>query len=403
MYINDLPPEVLGEIFTEALALIPLGHSTHRGYIIRRSHRWEPLNFVHVCRYWREIALSMQTLWTSIDATKFKGEALIHWLSFARSSPLHLAYWPLGGLKWGKPVDDKTLRKSEELLRHFPLCADRWDSLYFRVQNFELTEAFAKMLKIAAPHSPLRIFEIEMKHDGTPPRIIETLTSAISSFPSLRHLSWTFNSIQITLPRVLQWNVLETVYVNACIEVEDFMWCLTQCTSARNVTLLGIGRESKRRVTNAFDNVQCILPRLNFLTINECCDPHRLLQHFTLPSLVYLEIQAIYGTSNVLQDFLVRSQSPLQTFKLEVDNMKKEDVIGCLLTPSLQSVASMLVSLVFIGSEPYLADIVQRRPDILRTLPKLTAWRDRTGHNIGWKTSGEEIVRPPGFNISGGL
>lgn len=392
MIINDLPPEILGQIFVQATILQPIGRNTHKGFLIRRSHKWAPLNFVHVCRYWREVALSMQTLWSSFSADEFKPDALTHWLSFARSSSLHLAYWLGERSEWGQPVEEKIVKDAKEMLHQFSLCADRWDSLYFRVQNFELTEALGTMLAATASRSPLRKFEIHMAHDDTPPKVIDTLTSAIASFPSLRYLSWTFNSIRSSLPRVFPWHVLEHVYVRGNIEVEEFMWCLMECTSARNVTFLGIGRDNKRTVTDAFTSVHCILPALESLTMNEYCDPYRILQHFTLPSLVYLEVQTVYGPSTALQDFLVRSQCPLQTFYLEVADMKKEDVIGCLLTPYLRSVPDVIVFL-YVKSERYLADLVQRRPDILRNLPKLNAWRDRTGYNIGWKRSSGKVLK----------
>lgn len=388
MFINELPPEVLGEIFVTAAMSTQLGRRIHKGYIVRKSHQWAPLNLVHVCRYWREIALSIQTLWSSFDTKNFRPEALTHWLSFARSSPLHLAYWPRDGVEWGKPVEEGVLKKSKDMLHHLSLCADRWHSLYFHADNFEITEALAEMLGIAASRSPLQRFEIHLTHDDAPPKVLDNLTSALSSFRSLRDLTWIFPSTNSTLPRLFAWHALETVYVHACVEVEDFIQCLMHCTSARKVTFLGISWGNKRRVTDAFKNAHCTLPTLESLTLNDSCDPRRFIQHFTLPSLLFLEIHTRQGREfmSVFHEFLARSQCPLRTFKIDITwgRMLEDQVISCLSTPNLPSVPEVAVSL---SSEPKtnLSYIVRMRPDLLRDLPKLEAWNDKAGYNIGWR------------------
>lgn len=73
--------------------------------------------------------------------------------------------------------------------------------------------------------------------------------------------------------------------------------------------------------------------------------------------------------------------------------MEKEDVTACLLTHYLRSVPNVVAELRDSAPEPYLADIVQMRPDILCTFPELMTWFGRTGHNMGWKTSEKEMVR----------
>lgn len=388
MTVNDLPPEVLGEIFLLATVCVPLalGQKFHTGYIIRSSDGFCPLNLVHVCRYWRAVAFSMQSLWTSFCGDEFTPDSLAHWLSFSQSSALHFALSPMSRLGWMKGIDDSTLKASKAMIHQFSLYSDRWDSLYFNLGYFEVTEALADMLQASALQSPLQKLEITFWRDNTPQKIIENLISAIASFPSVRYFGWTFNCRQGTLPHAFPWHGLEDVYVDASIEVEEFIWCLMQCTSARIVTFRGRGWDNKRRVTGAINNIHSTLTKLESLNIDQHCDPSRFLQFFTLPSLVSLEIQGLERPSSVFQRFFVRSQCPLTRFTVDDTrfSLTDDEIVECLSIPYLRSTPEVSVTINY-KPKTYLQSITDVRPRILDDFPGIATWHDRMGRRIGWR------------------
>jgi len=84
--INFLPPEVLGEIFLASL---------RNTFPIHDNYSVPPLQFCHVCSYWRQTALSTPGLWARLlinrDATPQEIEGITtKWFSSAGGLPLSL-------------------------------------------------------------------------------------------------------------------------------------------------------------------------------------------------------------------------------------------------------------------------------------------------------------------------
>ncbi|KAL1754141.1 hypothetical protein FB107DRAFT_216339 [Schizophyllum commune] len=58
-FVNEIPPEILAEIFVHTLPL--------RVEYAKPNRRYEPLVISHVCRYWRDVAINLPTLWQRIS------------------------------------------------------------------------------------------------------------------------------------------------------------------------------------------------------------------------------------------------------------------------------------------------------------------------------------------------
>ncbi|KAL1679156.1 hypothetical protein EV122DRAFT_289859 [Schizophyllum commune] len=58
-FVNEIPPEILAEIFVHTLPL--------RVEYAKPDRWYEPLVISHVCRYWRDVAINLPTLWQRIS------------------------------------------------------------------------------------------------------------------------------------------------------------------------------------------------------------------------------------------------------------------------------------------------------------------------------------------------
>ncbi|KAL1679155.1 hypothetical protein EV122DRAFT_277549 [Schizophyllum commune] len=58
-FANEMPPEILAEIFVHTLPL--------RVDDAKPNRRYEPLVISHVCRYWRDVAINLPTLWQRLS------------------------------------------------------------------------------------------------------------------------------------------------------------------------------------------------------------------------------------------------------------------------------------------------------------------------------------------------
>ncbi|KAA1468766.1 hypothetical protein DENSPDRAFT_834192 [Dentipellis sp. KUC8613] len=110
-YINQLPPEILTQIFSCLQADDPLQFNSSRYHHLEAGGRnlgWVLVS--HVCRFWRQVALEYPVLWSTLPLTlsKWMDEALAR----SKEAPLVLKY-----LRNGSASDESLLLALAELRR----------------------------------------------------------------------------------------------------------------------------------------------------------------------------------------------------------------------------------------------------------------------------------------------
>ncbi|CAA7260439.1 unnamed protein product [Cyclocybe aegerita] len=158
--IRRFPPELLVEIFSWVVqeSPFPTRHSAAYPYELAFCNSFRALAFTHVCSYWRQVALSIPQLWTSIP--------------FLNKIYLNESVWlPHTSLVEGDPADAASLEPLCSVLAH----ANRWSTamihvcptIYESLPTLDFSLLHALNLRVVLPTGPDRIREGDYRGTNT--------------------------------------------------------------------------------------------------------------------------------------------------------------------------------------------------------------------------------------------
>ncbi|KAJ7636386.1 hypothetical protein FB45DRAFT_906537, partial [Roridomyces roridus] len=260
--VSDLPAEITGEIFLHYVVYGEIGGTNPKtvGWTPPRT----PLVLASICRTWREIALSLPSIWSNFhimangNAAGSAEKLLERWLSRAGSHPLTVSFY----------TGESPLLNS--LLSVLP-----------QIQSFTCRVP----VQIPFPNDIVRGHMLNLRsltilsdsEDGA------DATSALTAFvdaPQLCevHISqFPLLSIQLPWDRLTRLD-LDTVFIDECLEV------LRQAIALETLNVCQIFEPDEFPLTAAVR-----LANLHTLKVAPSPHPRHFLGHLTLPSLTHIE------------------------------------------------------------------------------------------------------------------
>ncbi|KIM37366.1 hypothetical protein M413DRAFT_278172 [Hebeloma cylindrosporum] len=348
--------------------------------------------YLRVCRYWREVALSTSSLWTSCSSAQFWSKVAIvpamkYWLD--RSSPAAPLNLQLRFQSNFPPL------YANNIFRLLTKEIKRWRSMSIEL-DLSLAQEFAALLEERTQDlSQLEELEIHLLPKDVPSTISQRILAQIPLVKSLRRFTWVSNGRESRdhvfrqLPALA---VLEDITIFTPSLFDECVAHLSQCVSAKKIRIYDetchyYPPQSKPTLPIT------TLPHLTSLTLTRYLDPMDILDYFALPSLEYLKLKVAeeYAPGHnltILRNFLERSKCPLRSLTIEgkaVDSI----VTDYLLFPSIRSIPEVQITV-------YCSKIKQRLLEILETYPNaatafppvIKCWvpnKPFAPSSIGWK------------------
>ncbi|RDB22157.1 hypothetical protein Hypma_010675 [Hypsizygus marmoreus] len=327
-HIAQLPVEILNEIFVHCL---PPAHGSDK-YLSPRIED-APMLLCHVCSHWRQVASSLVILWTSFSGRckelnpRFRTwpntfELVQRFLDRSKQHPISIEF------------GDNTLPTVRKLLF---ANIHRWENVSIR-----LDDLVAKELLGMPAGAATTLDRLSMDASYETETIIQALPAILPLFPNIRHVDFntihTNNSIWSNIP----WSQLTHIQLRCEMPMDECAMFLGQCGQARDIQISS-GGDSSEPMASAITTA--MLPYLTHLGISFRDDVGDFLDHFTLPSLHYLQISTRPMTPRrnfrALEALAIRSSCVLKKFHLDDFGMLEEDLVGYLSLPCLRSVEEL--------------------------------------------------------------
>ncbi|RDB14540.1 hypothetical protein Hypma_016519 [Hypsizygus marmoreus] len=309
-HIHSLPPEILGEIFIQCL----------HAYSHVSIHE-APMLLCRVCGYWREVALSMASLWSNficyIGKETRPSHALLFqlWLQRSRTHPLSLLFIP----------DERGGPTMKALLAN----VHRWRNIEVLLD----AELGKMLLGIRGENAPeLESVDIMVRPGDWD---VDRLFSNLNSFPSLRRIAWDDDDYIPPSLLNMSWPRLTHIKLTCRVSASDCITLLSHTPSVESVFMRHITASPNSSTTGAI----VTLPHLHSLTFR-IDGSGRVLDNLTLPSLVSL------GTPqptdrHIFECFVERSQCRLAVFEMTTDRFEDHEALFYLRLPCMESLKSL--------------------------------------------------------------
>ncbi|KAI4518929.1 hypothetical protein K523DRAFT_249130 [Schizophyllum commune Tattone D] len=246
-FVNEMPPEILAEIFVHTL---PLG--LYEAPLYPRS---QPLLLSHVCRYWRDVAINLPSLWRQFFLLGCPGiyhhrqlELARLYVDRARGAGLLIRYADVEAYTVtarGRPV-----AQPPHILREhtFPEASNRcFCALDFlishiaQVHTLELVVAHASSMRLSYidPHSAmmLRKLSLELLEGGPGSQALSRLQKAL---PRLTEFNWqSFRGVcDLPPPMDLHWEQLVDIHIeDSLITYSAFLGLVANGQRLRSVSV----------------------------------------------------------------------------------------------------------------------------------------------------------------------
>jgi hypothetical protein len=319
--IEVLPPELLAEIFVHCLP--------SRSWVPESPRIYEaPMLLCQVCSYWRELAISLPFLWSSLrgymDVSNRAqlSHLLLYqlWIERSRTRPLSL-YIDL----------DSSDPSTSFLMNLFLAEIHRWGDIVFYFDYRPAKDFFAIDGRRAHLLHSLSIRAYNCFEAST----VDKIPSILQSFPNLRCLRWSSQVTPMTLLKTPFPRLTHIKLLKCPLPLVEFVRFISQCPQIRDIEVDAVKPPSK-----PFTLPVITLPHLSSLRVGTIFRVDEMIDYFTLPSLRYLE----YGKVQIqsFENFASRSSCKLEAFHLkDYLGVTEEEALYLLAMPSLQSLREL--------------------------------------------------------------
>ncbi|RDB27083.1 hypothetical protein Hypma_005004 [Hypsizygus marmoreus] len=279
--INNIPVELLGEIFTACLRdADPLWNCGRERPPVSNSpsNFFDPMTLGQVCRHWRAVALSMPTLWTlmRINSPRRGHLPLTQtWLERSGVCPLRLFLFQDSDSENESAVTDA-------LVALLYTQAHRWTSINFLFMGkppsalFKLSHESLTQL-VSATLLTFRTFKTFSEASS-----LDAVWQVIHSTPTLRRVHWDSDYL-ISMPPHIPWGQLTDIRLDARFSTTVIFDILHSC---QNVVDLDVNIEENSSIPSG----SVTLPYLRHLSIWSRSPLDPIFDHLSLPKISSLRL-----------------------------------------------------------------------------------------------------------------
>ncbi|KAH0578719.1 hypothetical protein H2248_003846 [Termitomyces sp. 'cryptogamus'] len=260
----ELPPELLGQVFVSCLRPREIA----RFYPINRLA--PPLLFCQVCQYWRNVAISLPILWSTLspDFKSTPGKIALYrlWLERSQNYPLTFNCFD-------------TLPKSDPALDLYCSHMHHWGDVQVDIGS----EAIYRLLTLRTEMVPL-LEKLELQNYTKSTEVkqrIDNLTPVLASLSSLSEIIWSGY-----IPRNISnipWPYLRRFVIRECLDTRQCLLLMARCPMIEEIVILYLMKSTHDTTLPVVD-----LPHLSKLYLKG--DTGQLLDQLVLPSLRSLDM-----------------------------------------------------------------------------------------------------------------
>ncbi|RDB26398.1 hypothetical protein Hypma_006229 [Hypsizygus marmoreus] len=336
--INQLPLEILLEIFTVAMqsddgsrrsesadGILSLSPNPHA----------DPEVFAQVCQWWREIATSATSLWTTIHIYKPQPQHLPKIaLWFGRSGAHGLS------ITVTQPVQgyQKTQRPTQDALALLVTQAHRWQSIHFSLFGYDHQALSGMSL------GDLPILESASVFLGTWDQInADRFWSVVHASPALRRANW--GRSYSTMPTHVPWAQLTHLGFGCTLSLDSLLQFLELCPKVVELNVAAL-TSPVWPLPDLRSQPPLLLQHLRTMSfLRDPAEP--LLDRLTLPSLKSLNIvhpsHRIPDSCQSFCDLLQRSSCQLEVLAIRDEYATSGDLLRYLQQPQLASLVKLVL------------------------------------------------------------
>ncbi|KAJ7108552.1 hypothetical protein C8R44DRAFT_803027 [Mycena epipterygia] len=361
--VLNLPVEIVDEIFIRCLPSLPTPDGRSWTWTSPPDKNQVPLALSSICSAWRTIALSLPSLWTSLnmdvkpvpsvtEVSRNRVAQCETWLSRSRDQPLHLC------LRYAYPDSsgsEDSSQNEDALLDALNGCSSRWKSLRISLQ----LDDFSRLCRqLEGRVQILDTLCVDIVDGG---RSTSGWIETFRNSPALQNLSVITPGWLLFLPEHLPVSQLTR------LDVTRFVVAWSMLHAGIQECSISLKSESEHE----------IWPANHMLLHGQ--NHGRYLSHLTLPAVETLELAIAPDDIAHFLAVITRSSCVLRNFHVVLQQISTDAFLSCLVaTPSVAELTIDVRSCDDITPHGLTTILLGRQ-----LLPHLTALRIRVNHLQG--------------------